>query len=151
MNCRTVACSEKWGGGAQSNFPTRDHQNIFNLILTYIFIYFSNFFFLGGGVGGHGPSGPYRRYGYELPNLSVNIHRSSQGTQRVNDCLISIEITVYLLLMVDLARMSVLVKLLVKMYRLLIIQLSQYKHLKLLKLSVLPTSTLFYWSYIFFS
>ena len=29
-----VACPEKleWGG-AQSNFPTRDHQNIFNLIL----------------------------------------------------------------------------------------------------------------------
>ena len=24
------------GGGAQSNFPIRDHQNIFNLILTYI-------------------------------------------------------------------------------------------------------------------
>ena len=28
------------GGGAQSNFPTRDHQNIFNLILTYIFIFY---------------------------------------------------------------------------------------------------------------
>ena len=25
------------GGGARSNFPTRDHQNIFNLILTYIY------------------------------------------------------------------------------------------------------------------
>ena len=31
-----VECPEKLGGGgggAQSNFPTRDHQNIFNLIL----------------------------------------------------------------------------------------------------------------------
>ena len=25
---RTVACPENWGGGAQSNFPTHDHQNI---------------------------------------------------------------------------------------------------------------------------
>ena len=30
------------GGGAQSNFPTCDHQNTFNLIITYIL------FFLGG-------------------------------------------------------------------------------------------------------
>ena len=33
---RTVACPERLerggGGGAQSNFPTRDHQNILNLI-----------------------------------------------------------------------------------------------------------------------
>ena len=28
-----VAIPEKLGVGAQSNFPTRDHQNIFNLIL----------------------------------------------------------------------------------------------------------------------
>ena len=26
------------GGGAQSNFPTLGHQNIFTLILTYIYI-----------------------------------------------------------------------------------------------------------------
>ena len=41
------------GGGAQSNFPTRDHQNIFNLSLTFFFF----FFFWGGG--------PYERSGYE--------------------------------------------------------------------------------------
>ena len=36
------------GVGAQSNFPTRDHQNIFNLILSYIYIliFFEN---IGGG------------------------------------------------------------------------------------------------------
>ena len=32
-----VACPENWGkgggGGAQSNFPIPDHQNIFHLIL----------------------------------------------------------------------------------------------------------------------
>ena len=46
MGSRTVACPEKLGvggggggGGAQSNFPKRDHQNIFNLILTNIYIY----------------------------------------------------------------------------------------------------------------
>ena len=46
----TVACPEKLpgvcvcvvggggggGGGAQSNLPTRDHQNIFNSILIYV-------------------------------------------------------------------------------------------------------------------
>ena len=36
IHIRAVACPEKLGrggGGAQSNFPTRDHQNICNLIL----------------------------------------------------------------------------------------------------------------------
>ena len=31
-----VACPEKLGRKAQSNFPTRDHQNIFSLILFFI-------------------------------------------------------------------------------------------------------------------
>ena len=44
----------KNGGGerwAQSNFPTRDHQNIFNLILIYMY---SDGIFecVGGGGGG---------------------------------------------------------------------------------------------------
>ena len=47
---------------AQSNFPTRDHQNIFNLILMG-----------GGGGGGGGTPGPYGRYcherGTQLPSL----------------------------------------------------------------------------------
>ena len=38
------------GRGAQSNFPTRDHQNIFNLILTYIYI--NGVGSAGGGGGG---------------------------------------------------------------------------------------------------
>ena len=55
-----------WGGGgggrggAQSNYPTRDHQNIFNLIRG------------GGGWGGVGarlrPHVPYRRYDYGYHN-----------------------------------------------------------------------------------
>ena len=36
----------------KSNFPTRDHQNIFNLILTYLFIFEQH------------TIDPYRRYGY---------------------------------------------------------------------------------------
>ena len=32
-------------------FQTRDHQNIFNLILTYIYFSFFLSFFLGGGGG----------------------------------------------------------------------------------------------------
>ena len=53
---RTVACPEKMGGGgAQSNFPTRDHQNKFNLILTYIYIYLFWKIIGGGGEGGHRP------------------------------------------------------------------------------------------------
>ena len=51
-------------GGAQSNFPTRGHQNIFNLILTYIdFFFFDLFNFFFFDLGGEG-TGPYRRYGY---------------------------------------------------------------------------------------
>ena len=73
---RTVACPEKlgwvggggWGGWgeAQSNFPTHDHQNIFNLILTYFF-----FGGWGGGGGGHGLSGPYECYGYERYYIEI--------------------------------------------------------------------------------
>ena len=62
--CRIIACTEKLGGGgggAQSNFPTRDHQNIFNLILTYIYYYYMDFV-LGGGGGGMGPQ-PLWLYG----------------------------------------------------------------------------------------
>ena len=36
VHINAIACPEKLGGGgggAQCNFPTRDHQNIFNLIL----------------------------------------------------------------------------------------------------------------------
>ena len=33
------ACPEKLVGEAQSNFPTRDHQNIFNLILIRSYMY----------------------------------------------------------------------------------------------------------------
>ena len=45
------------GGWAQSNFPTRDHQNIFNLILTYIcfvffVVFFGTFIFWGGAGAG---------------------------------------------------------------------------------------------------
>ena len=39
MNDRSMPwkTGAEWGGGgAQSNFQTRGHQNIFNLILTYI-------------------------------------------------------------------------------------------------------------------
>ena len=38
-----------YGGGAQSNFPTCDHQNIFYLIHIWIFYIFFNI--LGGGGG----------------------------------------------------------------------------------------------------
>ena len=37
---RGVGAGGGGGHGAQSNFPTRDHQNIFNLILTHIFMVF---------------------------------------------------------------------------------------------------------------
>ena len=36
LSCRAVACLKKLGlggGGAQSNFPTHDHQNVINLVL----------------------------------------------------------------------------------------------------------------------
>ena len=57
---------KKWGGGwgaglAQSNFPTRDHQNIFNLILTYIYIYIYIYiliYFLEWGEGLGSPPPP---------------------------------------------------------------------------------------------
>ena len=47
------------GGGLQNNFKTRVHQNIFNLILTYIFIYLFFFFFLGGGILGEDGITPF--------------------------------------------------------------------------------------------
>ena len=58
----TLACPENWG--AQSNFPTRDHQNISNLILIwsymysdeiYIYIYHWRRKWGGGGERGHVP------------------------------------------------------------------------------------------------
>ena len=57
------------GGSGTSNFPTRDHQNIFNFIRIWIFKIKIVFFFLGGGelfVGGTGPLGLYGRYGYDI-------------------------------------------------------------------------------------
>ena len=68
IQCRSIPWKTGVGwvgvGGAQSNFPTGDHQKIFNLILIwsyylyfweniYIYIFFFFFFFFWGG--GHRP------------------------------------------------------------------------------------------------
>ena len=46
IQCRSIPWKMGWGGGgAQSNFPTRDHQNIFNLILIWSYIVWGE----GGG------------------------------------------------------------------------------------------------------
>ena len=42
------------GGGAQSNFPTCDHQNIFNLILIWSYNLFIFKYLREGGGGGGG-------------------------------------------------------------------------------------------------
>ena len=76
---RTVACPEKLGGGGrrQSNFPTRDQQNIFNLILTYIYIYIYIYIYSGVGrcqkVGGGG-GGAHRHVIY-VPSVKNQYKR----------------------------------------------------------------------------
>ena len=75
-----------WGGGggwAQSNFPTCDHQNIFNLILTYIyiFIYFGKYLGGGGTASPLAPIGTTAMYWYTFTTYNFFPHLNKYSEQ----------------------------------------------------------------------